>query len=542
MCKTVTKNSLVKSNSNRSNYNTSNNVRVRFAPSPTGYLHLGSARTCLFNWLFAKKNNGNFILRIEDTDIKRHQENTITSIIESLKWLGINWDEGPDIGGKYGPYRQSQRLDIYNQYAQKLLKEQKAYYCFCTQEELKTQREKAEKEGKFYKYDRRCLNLSEKEIKGYIENGKEKAIRLLVPKDKTIVFEDTVYGKIEVNSNNIEDFIIIRSNGLPTYNFSVAIDDALMKISHIIRGEDHLSNTPKQLLVYDAIGFKHPIFTHLPMILGYDGQKLSKRHGSISIEAYREEGYLPEAMINYLALLGWAYDEKTTIFSVQDLIEKFSLHSINKKPAKFDPQKLTWINGYYIRNMKDEKLVTILSERIRVRIKEKEETKAKNQILVKSKTALNEKITKIVPLVKERVKTLKECDNLIAPFFFEVDYTEEIKNYFKNKDINPGKAREIIDKTTEALSLIGSWPSAPSLTLTPTHPKASSEFTSTQIEEILRALSNKLNLDFRKFAEVIRIALWGSTISPPLFETIEILGKDETIKRLATYKAFLSPA
>lgn len=525
----------ISSNTNTNNINTNiRQVRVRFAPSPTGYLHIGSARTCLFNWLFAKKHNGSFVLRIEDTDIRRHQENTITSMIDSLKWLGISWDEGPDIDGAYGPYRQSQRIDIYNQYAQKLIQQGKAYYCFCTPEELGAEREAAEKEGKFYKYNKKCLNLSEKEIKKNIDSGKEKAIRLLVPQNKTITFKDNVYGTIAVNSNNIEDFIIIRSNRLPTYNFSVAIDDALMEITHIIRGEDHLSNTPKQLLIYNAIGLEYPNFTHLPMILGQDGQKLSKRHGSISIEAYREEGYLPEAILNYLALLGWSYDEKTTIFSIQELIGKFSLDSINKKPAKFDNQKLLWINGYYIRNMEDAKLAKMIKDRTKERVMKK--------ITIENGERLDEKIAKIVPLVKERVKTLKECDRLVAPFFVGVEYGDQIKSYFKNKDINP---KEIIDKTIQALSsmellptktsnkeLLSMEPSSMEIMQKESHPK----FNSTQIEKTLRSLSEKLNLNFRKFAEVIRIAIWGSPVSPPLFETIEILGKDETLKRLKGYK------
>lgn len=498
--------------------NNSKEIRVRFAPSPTGYLHIGSARTAFFNWLFARKYNGKFILRIEDTDIKRHQEKTVNLILGSLKWLGINWDEGPDIGGKYSPYRQSMRLEIYNEFAQKLVNKKKAYYCFCTPEELKINREKAAREGKFYKYNRKCLKLSSEEIKKNINSGRKKAIRLLVPEDKTITFTDNVYGTITVNSNNIEDFIIIRSNGLPTYNFSAAIDDSLMKITHIIRGEDHLANTPKQILIYDVLGLEPPNFTHLPMILGQDGQKLSKRHGSISIEAYREEGFLPQAILNYLALLGWAYDEKTTIFSKVELIDKFSLNSINKKPAKFDYNKLLWINGYYIRNIKTKNLTKVIKERVKEQILSKNEHKAK-YIFDGKKENLDKKIEKITPLVKERVKTLKECDKLVKPFFIKVEYDSKMKNYFKNKKIN---AIEIINKTVDSLSKINK--------------ENATNFNAKKIEKNLRLLAEKINLNFRKFAEVIRIAIWGSTVSPPLFETIEILGKDETLKRLKDYK------
>jgi len=498
-------------------------VRVRFAPSPTGFLHIGSARTALFNWLYARKNNGNFIIRIEDTDITRHQEDTINLMLNSLKWLGLNWDEGPDTGGRYSPYRQSARVDIYKKYTKKLIQERKAYRCFCSPEELKDKREKALKDNKFYKYDRKCLKLSAEEIKKNIDLGKKYTVRLLVPDNKTITFVDNVYGTITVNSSNIEDFIIIRSNRLPTYNFSVAIDDALMKISNIIRGEDHLSNTPKQILIYDALNFIPPDFTHLPMILGSDGQKLSKRHGSISIESYRKEGFLPRAILNYLALLGWAYDEKTTIFSASGLIDKFSLDSITKKPAKFDYSKLLWINGYYIRNTEDKKLKEVIKKRVLQNILSKSKNKLEKipagQEMAKE---LDEKIIKIVPLVKERIKTLSECDNLISPFFVKVEYDAEIKKHFKDKK---AFAAEVLNKTLDLLANIS---------------KDESNFNSSTIEHNLRQLSGQLNVSFRKIAEVVRIAIWGTSISPPLFETIEILGKEEAIKRLESYKDILA--
>jgi glutamyl-tRNA synthetase len=493
------------------------NIRVRFAPSPTGFLHIGSARTAFFNWLFARKNNGKLILRMEDTDISRHREETIDLILGSLKWLGIEWDEGPDIGGNYAPYRQSLRLGIYKEYANKLVKEGKAYFCFCSPEKLEEKRKKAAANQDFYNYDRECLQLSTKEIKQNIDSRVEHTIRLLVPENKNIDFNDVVYGKISVNSKIIEDFIILRSNGLPTYNFSVAIDDILMKITHIIRGEDHLSNTPKQLLVYDALGIEPPIFTHLPMILGRDGQKLSKRHGSISIEAYREEGFLPEAILNYLALLGWAYDEKTTIFSLNELIDKFNLEAINKKPAKFDYDKLLWLNGSYIRNIDNKILELLIKDRIEKVINQNK----KNNIVLEnfkntkdSEEYIASKISKIIPIIKIRIKTLKECDELISPFFLKIKYSEEIKSYFNNDKNN------IITILNEVIILLSNLTS----------------FISTEIEERLRLISRKLNINFRKIAEITRIAVWGSKISPPLFGTIEILGKKLTLERLRDYK------
>ena len=489
-------------------------VRVRFAPSPTGYLHIGSARTAFFNWLYAKKTGGKFVLRIEDTDIARHREETINLILKALKWLGLDWDEGPEAGDKYGPYRQSLRAGIYKEYAYKLILDSKAYRCFCSPDELKEERRSKREEEKLFKYDRKCLRLSNESIKDNIDSGKPYAIRFLVPENEVISFKDKVYGDIAVNTSDIEDFIIIRSNGLPTYNYSVAVDDALMKITHIIRGEDHLSNTPKQILIYRAFGFDIPDFTHLPMILGQDGQKLSKRHGSISIEKYIEEGFIKEAILNYLVLLGWAYDEKTTIFSIDELIKKFELNSINKRPSKFDYNKLLWINGYYIRNMAVPRLAKLLEEQIKDFLASRENSDLENNM-----EQLEQKIIRITPLVQERIKTLKEGVELAGPFFLKITYSNESKTYFKNKNID---AVDILNKAHKTLSDIDS------------------KFYAKDTERNLRLISKTLNLNFRKIAEVIRIAIWDSTVSPPLFETMEILGKELTLKRIKEYIRIIS--
>ena len=379
---------------------------------------------------------------------------------------------------------------------------------------MKKKRKNKIVEGKPYKYDRKCLKLSSKDIKDNIDSGKPYAIRFLVPENKTINFKDTVYGNITVNTESIEDFIIIRSNGLPTYNYSVAIDDALMKITHVIRGEDHLSNTPKQILIYNAFNFNIPNFTHLPMILGQDGQKLSKRHGSISIEKYIEEGFVREAILNYLALLGWSYNEKTTIFTTSGLIKKFKLSSINKKPAKFDYNKLLWINGYYIRNMENSCLKQLLEKQLRNYLASKNIIDLENRI-----EPLGQKIEKIIPLIKERIKTLKEGIDLISPFFIKISYSDELATYFKNKEID---ATDILNRAYKTLS------------------EVSSKFHAKDIEKNLRLVSERLNLNFRKIAEVVRIAIWNSTISPPLFETIEILGKGLTLKRINEYMGIIS--
>ena len=488
-------------------------IRLRFAPSPTGYLHIGSARTAFFNWLYAKKVGGKLILRIEDTDIKRHQEDMVSTITDSMKWLGINWDEGPDIGGDYGPYRQSERLAIYRKYAQKLLDDKKAYRCFCSQEQLKEKREEILKTNEFYKYDRKCLNLKEDEISSRITSGENFSIRIFTPQDKIISFNDNVYGHIEINSSNIDDYIIIRSNGIPTYNFSVAIDDYLMKISHVIRGEDHLSNTPKQLLIYDALGFDYPDFTHLPMILAADGRKLSKRHGSISIESYREEGFLPEAVLNYIALLGWAYDEKTTIFSISDMIEKFDLKSINKKASRFDYEKLLYLNGHYLREFDENKLKDILLHKLT----------EKNESLRDQPDFLREKLEKIIPITKKRVRTISDYEKAVLPFFNPISYSDNAKKYFVKKDFD---AKILLKQSIKSLENLNG-----------------SSFNLENIENELRNIPVILggkDMDFKKVAEVIRIAIWGEPVSPPLFETIEILGSKTTISRLKNYLNLIS--
>ena len=333
-------------------------IRVRFAPSPTGHIHVGNVRTALFNYLFARSQGGKFILRIEDTDLERSTLESEELIYEDLEWLGLDYDEGPKKGGEYGPYRQTERFDIYNKYAEKLIEEGYAYKCFCTKEELDTEREKASKEGRAYIYGGKCAHLTKEEIAEREARGEKASIRFRAFKP-TILVQDMIHGDIEFPTNAFGDFIIIRPDGAPIYNYVVVIDDALMKITHVIRGDDHLSNTPKQALIYEAIGEKAPVFAHIPMILGPDHAKLSKRHGNTSVEEFRKAGYLKEAMINYMSLLSWSSDDERELFTMEELKEKFSMKRVSKSAAVFDFDKLKWMNGIYIRSKEISELLEL---------------------------------------------------------------------------------------------------------------------------------------------------------------------------------------
>ncbi|MBQ3034221.1 MAG: glutamate--tRNA ligase [Deferribacterales bacterium] len=333
-------------------------VRVRFAPSPTGHIHVGNVRTALFNYLFARNQEGKFILRIEDTDLERSSLESENLIYEDLKWLGLDFDEGPEIGGEYAPYRQTERFDIYNKCASELMEKGYAYKCFCSKEELDAEREKAQAEGRPFIYSGKCSHLTAEEIAKREAAGEKPAIRFRAFKP-SIVVKDMIHGEINFPTNAFGDFIIIRPDGTPIYNYVVVVDDALMKITHVIRGDDHLSNTPKQALIYEALGYETPMFAHIPMILGPDHSKLSKRHGNTSVEQFRASGYLPEAMINYMALLSWSSTDEQEIFSKEELIEKFSLSRVSKSAAVFDFGKLDWMNGYYIRQKSADELFNL---------------------------------------------------------------------------------------------------------------------------------------------------------------------------------------
>ena len=425
-----------------------NTVRVRFAPSPTGHLHVGGARTALFNFLYARKTGGKFILRVEDTDLERSTKESEEMVLSDLKWLNLDWDEGPDKGGEYGPYRQSERLDIYKKYAFKLLEEGKAYKCFCTDEELEEMRKKAEEEKRPPHYDGRCRRLSEEEIKEKMDTGIPYTIRFKVP-DRDYVLYDIVRGKVEWKSGVLGDFVILRSNGMPVYNFCVVIDDYLMKISHVIRAEEHLPNTLRQLMLYEALNWKAPKFAHVSLILGKDRSKLSKRHGATSVSQFKKEGFLPEAMTNYLALLGWNDGTDREEFTLKELIEKFSLKRVSKSPAVFDIDKLKWINSLHIKKLSDSDYLKLSEEFVC----------EKFPFLKNAYKNKKEWMLKVVNMVKKGLNTLKEIPDQIA-FLFEykpweekdiLELFESDRKQFESAVLIAKKLSELDEINTESL-------------------------------------------------------------------------------------------
>lgn len=472
-----------------------NKPRVRFAPSPTGALHIGGARTALYNWLYARANNGSFILRIEDTDISRSTEQALNSIIDDLKWLGLDWDEGPDISESFSSYRQTKRLDIYKKYIDKLLSDGRAYYCYCTLEELQTERIQARKQKKPFRYSGHCKRLTQFERKNFEKEGRAPSVRYAVPENGYIAINDLIRGTVTFQNKDLNDFILVRQNGIPTYNLAVSVDDAEMNISHVIRGEDHLSNTPKQVLLLKDFSRTMPQYAHLPLIVGPDKQPLSKRHGATSIEEFRSQGYLPEALVNYLALLGWSYDDKTTFFSRKELIKKFDISRVSKSPAAIDFLKLEWMNGHYIRSMPIDKLAS--------RLKEYLEFKGLGDTYLE-KDKID--IEKSLSIVQEKIKTLAGFHSLnsflYADRILNEDALKKLSN-IENVDLILEKAKAVLENT------------AP--------------FIAEQIEINLKKVLGELGIKPKHFFQAIRIAVSGRTVTGGLFESLELLGKEKTL-------------
>lgn len=475
-------------------------VRVRFAPSPTGYLHIGGARTALFNYYFAKKNNGKFILRIEDTDTERLKEDSVSQIISSMKWLGMDWDEGPEVGGDYGPYFQSERRELYTKEIMRLVEEGKAYYCFCTEEDIQKEREEQKKKKLPFRYSGKCSHLSKEEVEKNLKEGKPYVIRIKIPKEGTTEVEDLIRGKVSVDNTQLDDYIIMKSNGMPTYNLACVVDDHMMKINYVIRAEEHLSNTPKQIHIYRALGYEIPQFAHISMILAPDRSKLSKRHGATSVEEFRERGYLKEAIVNYLTLLGWSPGEDEEIFSVEDTLAKFSLDKVSKTAAIYDVDKLTWMNGQYLRELD---LDYIVRESIPYFIErgliEEAEIEEKYDY-----------IKRVVEAVREKVKLLPEIAEASTYFFKDIEEYDEkgVKKRFKKEGVV-----ELLKKGKETL-------------------KNASAFDVETVEKEYRDLIDRLGIKGGDIIHPTRLALSGKTVGPGLFDIISILGRKECIKRI----------
>lgn len=475
-------------------------VRVRFAPSPTGHLHIGGARTALFNLLFARRHGGTFILRIEDTDLKRSSYESEEVIIRDLQWLGIDWDEGVVKGGEFGPYRSTERRHIYKEYVDKLLKEGKAYYCYCTPEELEEERKNLLKKGQMPRYMGKCRCLSPEEIKAFEEQGRKPVIRFKVPDDQLIVVDDMVRGKVEFDSSGIGDFVIVKSDGIPVYNFAVVVDDYLMKITHVIRGEEHLSNTPRQILIYDALGMEIPKFAHVSLILGKDRTKMSKRHGATWVEQYRDEGYLPEAIINFLALLGWSPESEQEIFSMEELCRQFSLDRVAKNPAVFDIDKLKWMNGYYIRNSSTER-ITEMAVPYLLKAGYIKERDAEERF-----SWLND----IVDAVKESLTIVSEVAEKTRLFFedFVNPEDDEAREVLKQDHI-PHLIEVFREKVNQA-------------------PEVDEGF----LNRVFKEIQKQTGIKGRKLFMPVRVLLTGQTHGPELGRILMILGKNSILKRL----------
>lgn len=474
-------------------------VRVRFAPSPTGYLHIGGARTALFNWLFARKMGGKLILRIEDTDTERLKEDSVSQILTSLKWLGLNWDEGPEAGGECGPYYQSERRELYSKYAQQLLDEGKAYYCFCTPADLEAEREKQRAAKQPFRYARTCRDLDPEVAKARAAAGEPYSVRIKIPTEGSITVHDLIHGDVTFNMDQFDDFVIVKSNGMPTYNFAVVVDDHLMGMTHVLRAEEHLSNTPKQLLIYEALGFEPPKFGHMPMILAPDRSKLSKRHGATSVEEFRAQGYLPEAIINYLTLLGWGPGDEREIFTLEETVKLFELEQMSKKAAVYDTKKLTWMNGQYLSELPLEKILP-----------EAETFFIKDGLVTKEWLAENkEYFAKLVDTVRVRVKTLQEVADASAYFFKDVEAYDEkgVAKHFKPE------AAELLEKCIAAM-------------------EADEVFDLTSTEAIYNKIAADNGLALGKVIHPTRLALTGRTVSPGMFDVMVLLGKEKTLARM----------
>jgi glutamyl-tRNA synthetase len=473
-------------------------IRVRFAPSPTGYLHVGGARSALFNYLFAKKTGGTFILRIEDTDQNRFVENACKEIYDSLKWMGLDWDEGPEAGGAYGPYIQSERLDIYHKYAQELLDKGHAYRCFCTPERIATVREAQEKAKQPAGYDKSCRNLTTEKIQENLDKGLPFVIRFKIPAGRTVAFNDRIRGKIEYNSDILDDLVLIKTDGFPTYHMANVVDDHLMEISHVLRGDEWIASTPRHVLIYEAFGWQYPEFAHLPVILSPDGGKLSKRKGAASVMDYKRGGFLPEALFNFLAFLGWSPGDDREKMPKAELIDAFSLDQVSPKASVLDEKKLEWMNGLYMAECSTE---VIINEVLPIWI---EKGWVENTI-----DSSDPRLSAIVNMMKVRSKRLTELADSAFYFFVDpVEYEEKAAR----KNFTPA-SKVLLETILKELS-------------------GTADFAHTSLEALYRTISEKTGVSSGQLIHPTRLSISGVSFGPGLFELMELLGKETVLRRI----------
>jgi len=476
-------------------------VKVRFAPSPTGDLHVGNIRTALFDWAYARHTGGSFLFRIEDTDTTRVTDEYINAAIDTLKWLGLNWDEGPEVGGENGPYLQSKRLDIYAHWAAKFIEQKDAYYCYCTPEELEAVREAQRAANQAPGYNGHCRDLTPDQIADYKAEGRGAVVRMRMP-DGGTTFTDLIRGEMAFDHKFVPDFVLARADGSPLYTLAVAVDDVLMKVTHILRGEDLLSSTPRQIRVYQAMGIAvqdYPVFAHLPFVMGADNAKLSKRNGEVSIAWYRDKGFLPEAICNYLALLGWSPGDDREDLTMKELCELFTVEKVNSSPAKFDMKKLESINGDKIRALTIDQF---MEWALPFLIKAKTITGTPNEI---------DLVKRALPIIQERIIMFSEIPAMLA-FLFVKDFAIESDSVAKVADSG---AKEVLKRSLKELEPISDW----------THSAIEAALRSSLIEE--------MGLKPRIAFTALRIATTGGTISPPLFESMELLGKEAALARIS---------
>lgn len=470
-------------------------IRTRMAPSPTGEYHVGHISTLLKNYAFAKKHGGQFVLRIEDTDQERKVEGAVEKILSVIKAYGLGWDEGPDIGGPYAPYTQSERLDLYKDYAKQLVEKGKAYYCFCTKERLEALKEQQFAAKQLPRYDRKCAQLSSDEVEQRLAAGERAVVRLRVPDNYTIVFNDLVRGEISFESAQVDDQVLLKSDGFPTYHLAVVVDDYLMKITHVMRGEEWISSTPKHILLYQAFGWTPPIYAHIPVFLNPDGKgKMSKRKGTVSAQSFLDAGYLPEALLNFFMILGWSPADQREILTLDEYIKEFDPKDISPKSVVFDLQKLAWINGIYIRNLSLEQLESRIQSYIPA-------------------DAPAEMVAHILPLISERLVKLSDFEELSSFFYRPITVDGETLQ-------KKSTATEVADQLTEVINAVSDL----------------TEWSTAALETSIRQLQETKEWKKSQFFMMLRVAVTGKTATPPLFETMEVIGKDIILERLSQAK------